>query len=196
MMILRMRPFTLDVERQDHLRRNEHVEEVPGPGAIRRAGQAGVFQVLRVKITSGNWSREVFVPYSQYAAEESWSDSATQDGRTVARSVPIDIPGAHASMQLRLGQEYEWLPARLTLERFDAVPYAGMGSTGSSLMRDFCSTLTIEDHHTGEKTTDVAHMNHPVYFGGGSWLFFQANGIPRASAGRSWAWATARAWTS
>jgi hypothetical protein len=171
-------PFSLSVERQDHLRRDEHVVEVPSAQRDRDTGQAGIFQVLRVKVVSGNWSKEVLVPYSQYVAEDTWNDSAVQDGRTVARSTNIDIPGAHASLQLRLGQEYEWLPARLTLERFDAVPYAGMGSSGSSLMRDFCSTLTIEDHHTGEKTTDVAHMNHPVYFGGGSWLFFQAQWDP------------------
>jgi hypothetical protein len=170
--------FAVGVERKDHLRRNEHVVEVPSAQRDRETGQAGVFQVLRVKVTSGTWSKDVFVPYSQYVAEESWSDSATQDGRTVARSIPIDIPGSHATLQLRLGQEYDWLPARLTLERFDAVPYAGMGSTGSSLMRDFCSTLSIEDHHSGEKTTDVAHMNHPVYFDGGSWLFFQAQWDP------------------
>jgi len=171
-------PFPLSLERKDHLRRDEHVVEVPSAQRDRDTGQAGIFQVLRVKVTSGTWSKEVLVPYSQYIAEESWNDTATQDGRTVARSAPIDIPGAHASLQLRLGQEYEWLPARLTLERFDAVPYDGLGSTGSSLMRDFCSTLTIEDHRTGEKTTDVAHMNHPVYFGDGSWLFFQAQWDP------------------
>jgi hypothetical protein len=155
-------PFAVGVERKDHLRRDEHVVEVPSAQRDRETGQAGIFQVLRVKVTSGNWSKDVFVPYSQYVAEESWNDAATQDGRTVAGSAQIQIPGAHASLQLRLGQEYEWLPARLTLERFDAVPYAGVGSSGSSLMRDFCSTLTIEDHNTGEKTTDVAHMNHPI----------------------------------
>jgi hypothetical protein len=176
-------PFSLSVDRQEHLRRDEHIVEVPSAQRDRETGQAGVFQVLRVKITSGNWSQEVLVPYSQYVAEESWSDSATQDGRTVARSVPIQIPGAKATLQLRLGQEYDWLPARLTLNRFDAVPYDGMGSTGSSLMRDFCSTLTIEDHRTGDKSTDVAHMNHPVYFDGGSWLFFQAQWDPE---GQRW----------
>lgn len=176
-------PFLLNVDRRDHLRREEHVVEVPSAQRDRDTGQAGIFQVVRVKVTSGNWSKDVLVPYSQYVAEESWNDSGTQDGRTVARSETIEIPGAHAGLQLRLGQEYDWLPARLTLERFDAVPYDGMGSTGSSLMRDFCSTLTIEDHRTGEKTTDVAHMNHPVYFGDGSWLFFQAQWDPE---GQRW----------
>jgi len=75
------------------------------------------------------------------------------------------------------------LPARLTLDRFDAIPYDGLGKSGSSLMRDFCSTLTIEDRTTGDKTTDVAHMNHPVYFGSGSWLFFQAQWDPQ---GQRW----------
>ena len=171
-------PFLLNVEQKNHLRRDQHVVEVPPAQRDRDTGQAGIFQVVRVRVTSGNTQQEVLVPYSQYAAEESWSDSATQDGRTVARSTPVWLPGAHAALELRLGQEYDWLPARLTLERFDAVPYDGLGSTGSNLMRDFASTLTIEDHHSGEKTTDVAHMNHPVYFGGGSWLFFQAQWDP------------------
>jgi hypothetical protein len=176
-------PFSLGVEKKDHLRQNQHVVEVPSAQRDRETGQAGIFQVLRVKVTSGQWAQDVLVPYSQYVAEESWTDSATQDGRTVAGSTTIAIPGAHSTLQLRLGQEYDWLPARLTLERFDAVPYDGMGSTGSSLMRDFSSTLTIEDHRTGEKTTDVAHMNHPVYFGDGSWLFFQAQWDPE---GQRW----------
>jgi hypothetical protein len=176
-------PFALNVDRKEHLRKNQSVVEVPSVQRDRETGQAGIFQVLRVRVTSGKWSKDVLVPYSQYVAEESWNDSATQDGRTVAGSEMIEIPGAHAALQLRLGQEYDWLPARLTLDRFDAVPYDGMGSTGSSLMRDFCSTLTIEDHRTGEKTTDVAHMNHPVYFGDGSWLFFQAQWDPE---GQRW----------
>jgi hypothetical protein len=171
-------PFTVGVDRQDHLRRDERIVEVPSAQRDRDTGEAGLFQVLRVKVSSGNWSKEVYVPYSQYIAEESWSDTATQDGRTVAQSVPIEIPGSTATLQLRLGQQYDWLPARITLDRFDAIPYAGVGSTGSSLMRDFCSTLTLEDHNTGERITDVAHMNHPVYFAGGSWLFFQAQWDP------------------
>jgi hypothetical protein len=155
-------PFSLAVDRKDHLRRDQHIVEVPSAQRNRDTGQAGVFQVLRVKVTSGTWTKEVFVPYSQWVAEETWDESATEDGRTVARSDPIKIPGAKADLELRLGQEYDWLPARLTLERFDAVPYAGMGSTGSNMMRDFCSTLTIEDHNSG----------------GGSWLFFQAQWDP------------------
>jgi hypothetical protein len=171
-------PFTLAIERKDHLLRNQHVVEVPSALRNRDSGQAGIFQVVRVKVSSGNWSTNVFVPFSQYAAEESWSDNATADGRTVARSEDIRLPGSNKTFQIRLGQEYDVLPAQLTLDRFDAVPYAGMGASGSSLMRDFCSTLTIEDNQTHEKSTDVAHMNHPVYFANGAWLFFQAQWDP------------------
>jgi hypothetical protein len=45
-------------------------------------------------------------------------------------------------------------------------------------MRDFRSTLIVQDPRTGADYTAVAHMNNPVYFGGGSWLFFQAQFDP------------------
>src|SRR5439155_14967439 len=54
------------------------------------------------------------------------------------------------------------------------IPYPGGDTSTRSLMLDFRSTLRVEDPTTGESSTEVAHMNNPVYFGSGSWLFFQA----------------------
>ena len=48
------------------------------------------------------------------------------------------------------------------------------------MMRDF--QIDIDGRRsrqwTGTSVTDVAHMNHPIYFGSGSWLFFQAQWDP------------------
>src|SRR5205814_1164020 len=45
----------------------------------------------------------------------------------------------------------------------------------NSMMRDFRATLDVQDVRSGERSTGVAHMNSPVYFDGGKWLFFQAS---------------------
>jgi hypothetical protein len=97
---------------------------------------------------------------------------------------------------LQLGQTRLQLPARITLNRFDLVPYPGGEPRQGSMFRDFKSTLTVEDPRTGEKVTAVAHMNNPVYFEvpgpvpvlgklspfARSWLFFQAAYDPNAQA--------------
>ncbi|MBV8782299.1 MAG: hypothetical protein JO353_12960, partial [Phycisphaerae bacterium] len=171
-------PIELKVERQDHLRREDHVVDVPSALRDRDTGQAGLFQIVRLRLSSGDWSQTVYVPYSQYVAEEDWNDAGSENGHTIAASRPIFVPGAKQPLEFRLGQEYDLLPAKITLDRFDAVPYDGAAKTGSNLMRDFKSTLTVEDRNTGEKFSDVAHMNHPVYFNSGTWLFFQAQWDP------------------
>ena len=82
-----------------------------------------------------------------------------------------------------LGNLRREMPARITLKQFDLVPYPGGGpAAGSTIMRDFRSTLVVEDRRSGAEATGVASMNSPVYFGsgawgdllGGQWLFFQA----------------------
>ena len=74
-----------------------------------------------------------------------------------------------------MGNTRRQLPARISLNRFELIPYPGGDANNPrSLMLDFRSTLTVDDLDSGEQTIDVAHMNHPVYFRGGDWLFFQA----------------------
>ncbi len=151
----------LHVERKDHVQREDSVEIVPPAKRTRDAGESGVFQVLRVRATLGAWSQDVLVPYSADADDVPW------DGGLV--KLPTGT-----MMQLQLGQAKRPLPARLTLEKFDVVPYPGGDTSTRSMMLDFRSTLKIEDPSTGDWSTEVAHMNNPVYFGTGSWLFFQA----------------------
>jgi len=79
------------------------------------------------------------------------------------------------TIQFQLGNTRLPLPARLTLNKFELVPYpGGDGATGRGIMRDFRSELNVFDPQTGDSFTDTAHMNNPVYFHHGSWLFFQA----------------------
>ena len=75
------------------------------------------------------------------------------------------------------------MPAKVTLQKFDLVPYPGGRAAAGSMMRDFRSTLIFEDLKTGEKTTGVAKMNNPVYYAGGDWTFFQAQWDPN---GQKW----------
>lgn len=157
------------VQRQDGLRHVEEVIEVPKAQRDRNTGEAGVMQVARVRLRSGDWSQEVLVPFSQNAGEVPW------DGRMGDEPSPVvQVPGASAPLQLRLGNTRWLLPARITLEKFEAIPYPGGEVGPGSIMRDFKSTLLIEDRETGKSTRGVAHMNNPVYFDGGRWLFFQA----------------------
>jgi hypothetical protein len=51
-------------------------------------------------------------------------------------------------------------------------------------MRDFISTVTLTDPETGDETTEIAQMNHPIYFHHGDWLFFQSGFDP--TPGHHW----------
>src|SRR5262249_13863402 len=131
----------------------------------RNFGESGAFQVIRAKVRVGEWSQEVLVPFAMDAAEAEW------DGGQV------DLPdGTH--LQLQLGNTRLQLPATLTLRKFDMLPYPG-GDTGD-MIRDFRSTVTVHDPASGDEFTAVAHMNNPIYFGNGAWLFFQAQFDPRS----------------
>jgi hypothetical protein len=151
----------LHLDRVDHVRRDDTVQVVPPARRTRDAGESGQFQVLRVRVTLGSWSRDVVAPYSLDAGDIAWDGGA------------IKLPTG-STLQLALGQAKLPLPARLTLAKFELVPYPGGDTSTRSMMLDFRSTLKVEDVDSGESATEVAHMNSPVYFGDGSWLFFQA----------------------
>jgi hypothetical protein len=161
----------INVRRADHLIKDVSVAEVPPVQRDRDRGAVGIDQVMKVRVTSGDWHQDVFVPYAQYALEDLWDEPTTSD--------EVLVPGARQPFTLRLGQTARNLPALLTVSHFEAVPYDGARKSGSQIMRDFRSTIEIEDRDTGEKTTGVAHLNHPVYFAGGAWLFFQAQWDPQ-----------------
>jgi hypothetical protein len=151
------------LERQDHLRRQDTVESVPPAQRDRTADEDGQFQVAKVKVTFGDWSQTVVVPFTDEAGDVPWDGGMVQ------------LPGVNTTLQLQLGNTRRQLPARISLNRFELIPYPGGDANNPrSLMLDFRSTLTVDDLDSGEQTIDVAHMNHPVYFRGGDWLFFQA----------------------
>src|SRR5690606_32155034 len=87
----------------------------------------------------------------------------------------IKLPGSESSIQLALCNTRFRLPAKLTLANFELVPYPGGDAEAMrGMFRDFRSTLIIEDPRTQTSEPAVAHMNNPVYFDSGRWLFFQA----------------------
>lgn len=157
------------IERHDHLKQSQSIDEVPKAKRRNDAGQAGTFQVLRVRVSMGGWSQELAVPYAQFTADSAWEEASA------------GIPGVAGKLQLQLGNTQIPMPAKITLENFELVHYPG--GSGSSGIRDFKSTLRIEDADTGEKSTGMAHMNNPVYFDDGRWLFFQAQWDPN---GQRW----------
>ncbi|MGH7214374.1 MAG: hypothetical protein ACREIT_06395 [Tepidisphaeraceae bacterium] len=164
-------PIKLAVQRADHLRRDDQVEVVPPHQRDRNFGQAGVFQVVQARVSMGDWSQDVLIPYLQDVAERPFWDGPV-----------ITPPGTRAKIQLQLGHTRLALPAKITLQKFELVPYPGAPASAGAMMRDFKSTLLIEDLRTGDRLTGVAHMNHPVYFPAGlfgkQWLFYQAQWDP------------------
>jgi hypothetical protein len=160
-------PIALKLARKDHVLRDESVDVVPPAKRERNFGEMGVFQVVRARVKCGpSWSRDVLVPFAQDSAETRWEAGV------------VDLPDG-TTLQLQLGNTRLQLPAKLTLRKFELVPFRGGDPDDPrSIMRDFRSTLGVLDPRTGEEATAVAHMNNPVYFGGGSWLFFQAQFDP------------------
>lgn len=132
----------------------------------RNVDDAGAAQVVRVRVNYGDWSQTVVVPFADEAGDT--PSNAAWDGGMVA------IPGTPVVLQLQLGNTRRPMPAKVTLDKFELVPYPG-GDVNNprTMMRDFRSTLTIDDPEYGEMT-DVAHLNHPVYFRDNGWLLFQA----------------------
>jgi len=165
-------------ERKESVRRVDTVTDVPKGKRDRDEGQAGIRQVITLKITAGESSKTVHVPFAQYAAENfaQWQGSE------------IWLPGAAKPLQLQLGNTLRPLPAKITLEKFELVPYAGGDKIGG-LMRDFRATLRVVDERAGIEKVGVAAMNEPVYFESKtrwfepdeSWLFFQSGFNPQAA---------------
>ncbi|HTL29265.1 MAG TPA: hypothetical protein VL282_08590 [Tepidisphaeraceae bacterium] len=161
----------MKIVRKDHVKRTDRVRETPMVKRDRDASAVGMFQIAKVRLTVGDWTRDVLVPYTQWTMEDPWG------GATVS------IPGAKSELHLQLGNTALVMPAKVTLQKFDLVPYPGGRAAAGNMMRDFRSTLIFEDVSTGEKTTGVAKMNSPVYYAGGDWTFFQAQWDPN---GQKW----------
>ncbi len=155
----------LSVARVDKIVKDETVLVVPSVQREREIGAAGVFQIVRAKLTMGQWTKTVLVPFTDSAAEA--------DAQWLSPSVKL--PNTEQKIQLALCNTRFRLPAKITLANFELVRYPGMDPESTrGLFRDFRSTLIIDDPRTSTSETAVAHMNNPVYFDGGRWLFFQA----------------------
>ncbi len=153
----------IHLERLEHLRRVDSVRSVPPAQRDRNFEEEGALQVAKVDVHMGKWSQIVAVPFTDEAGDTPWDGGYVQ------------LPGVNTTLQLQLGNTRRALPCRITLNNFELIPYPGGDVNNSRIpMLDFRSTLTVEDLQTGDQLVDVAHMNHPVYFRDGDWLFFQA----------------------
>ncbi len=150
------------VDRKEKLRRDQRVVEVPVTQRSRQGGESGAFQVILVRVKTGDWEKTIPVPYQQFA-----NDGLQWTGGK------LKLPEINRELQLQLGNTWIELPARITLDKFELVHYPG-GDDRSTLQRDFKSTLTIADPQSGKSIHGMAYMNNPVYWDGGRWLFFQA----------------------
>ena len=171
----------LNVTRVDHVAPSDAVVAVPREKRDRETASTGRGQVVRVRVTCGDWSQTVPVPYDPFATQNTWN------------SPRIAIPGATGDFQLMLGNQLRSLPIDVRLEKFEAIPYAGGDASGRSVMRDFKSTITLIPRETrdgrdgGEPVESSASMNEPAFFKlpalawfvpGESWLLSQASWDP------------------
>lgn len=166
---------TLNVERVDHVKRSDAVVVVPKADRDREAAESGLRQMVRVKVSSGDWSQIVAVTFDPYALLNG------------VRGQSIQVPGARESFQLMLGKVMRPLPVAVRLEGFEAKPYAGAEAASNSFMRDFKSNLTFFDFETKDAATSAsASLNEPAFFSrsrglltpGESWVFSQAGWNP------------------
>jgi hypothetical protein len=154
------------LERHDHLDPQDSVVVVPPRQREEQADQDGLYQVVKLRIRLGDWSREVVVPYVPAAA-----DRLRQDPW---RGGFVTLPGAVAPLQFQLGSTRRPLPATLTLDSFKVIPFPGGSDTPEAFIQDYRSTVTMSGNDDADTLTEVASLNHPIYFDGGRWLFFQA----------------------
>ena len=159
----------VQIERHDHLKPVDSVRVVPPNRRDENADENGDFQVAKLRVRLGDWSREVVVPFSPAAGEK-----LRQDGW---RGGYVQLPGAIAPLQFQLGNTRRPLPVAMTLKEFRAVPYAGAADGPNAMYRDYRSTVTLGGADD-ETMTETASLNQPIYFDGGRWLFFQASYDP------------------
>ncbi len=154
------------LERHDHLDPQDTVAPVPARQRESQADEDGLFQAVKLRVRLGDWSRDVVVPYTPGAA-----DRLRQDPW---RGGYVTLPGAVAPLQFQLGNARHPLPCRLTLDNFKVIPFAGGADSPEAFIQDYRSTITMSGSDDSDTLTDVASLNHPIYFNGGRWLFFQA----------------------
>jgi hypothetical protein len=154
------------VERRDHLDPQDSVSPVPPKQRESQADEDGLYQAVKLRVHLGDWSHEVVVPYTQSPAERLRLDPW--------RGGYVTLPGAVVPLQFQLGNTQRPLPCQLKLDSFAVIPFAGGTDSPEAFIQDYRSTLSMSGSDDYPDFTDVASLNHPVYFGGGRWLFFQA----------------------
>ncbi len=163
--------FTLHIERREHLKMQDQLAVVPASARDKNTEDEGSMQVAKLKVSLGDWSTTVLAPFADEPG-----DRLTPDQWHGGTFKP---PGAVAPLQVQLGYTRRPLPVRLSLDGFTLVPYPGAPADAPNTMYlDFISTVTMTELDSGTSTTEKAHMNHPIYYGDGDWLFFQATYDP------------------
>ncbi len=116
--------------------------------------------LIRVRLASkdGEWSRHVWVPFSQYNAE-------VNDGTTP--TLVEDVPGV-GSFQLIYGRARRRLPTTMALERLATEYYPGREQP-----REWTSHFRYRDPQTGRAQVGRAFLNNTYTIG--DWTFFQAS---------------------
>lgn len=169
-------PLNIHVDRHDNVKRSDGVVVVPPERRDNDAARAGAGQMVRVKVTSGDWSQIVPVSFDQFALQNPF------------RGATIKVPGAEVPFQLMLGNLRRPLPVAVRLENFEATPYAGGEVSGNAMMREFKSNITFLDQARGTAIRASASLNKPAFYkrgGGGlfvpseSWIFSQASWNPQ-----------------
>ncbi len=162
----------LDIERLDGVGRREWVQIVPPEQRDRTAGESGEFSVVSVYVRRGSWGQLVHVPFNPWPDQAPWLPAQ------------VEVPGVERPLQLQLGKTRRPMPARVTLDAFELVPYAG-DFTPDSAMRDFRSHVTVEPVG-GEAEQVTVKLNDPHYLKiprpgaigsvlpSESWLLFQS----------------------
>ncbi len=174
------RTLDLDVERADAVMRSDWVQDVPLEQRDSGEAQAGINQVVTLRVSRGDWSETVHVPYTQWIDQIPWQPSA------------VTVPGLADPLRFQLGNTRRPIPARVRLDDFELVPYAG-DFTANSAMRDFKSNLSIEPRGGVEHEATVSlnrphYLNVPVAGPLGaiwpkqSWLLFQSQWDPENQA--------------
>ena len=85
----------MQIVRKDHVKRIDKVREAPPVKRDRDAMTVGVFQVVKAHVSCGDWSRDVFVPYTQWTMEDPWGGAAI--------SIPAQVRSAPSAGQYRAG---------------------------------------------------------------------------------------------
>ena len=169
-------PAAASVHRMNHFRVLSRAVEDRARRADKDEAEAGLKQVVDVRVTCGSFSQTISIPFDLYPLP----DALSLEPMNPWSMGVVRIPGANAPLQLQLGNACRPMPAALTLRKFEMVHYPG-GSGESGPFRDFRSTLEIASPG-GDRDVAVASLNDPVYFDGGKWIFFQAGYDPDGQA--------------